>query len=161
VCYYDSIKIEKLDRGETMYIKNITFGLIVVGLLGGCSTDIGDIADKYRANPKKGTLVEEIITEDIIPEIKKYGKTDLIAMEYANRCFTKASTPKEANICRVNIVKKFGNDYSFNKFKIWDKATKQKVLNFLSHNTSAVSCYMRADEAKDIIGCKDPIDPNF
>jgi len=144
-----------------MYIKNITLGLIVVGLLGGCSTDIGDIADKYRANPKKGSVVEGIITKDIIPEVKKYGKRELIAMEYANRCFTKASTVDEANICRVNIVKKFGNDYSLDKFQSWDKPTKQKVLNFLSHNTSAISCYMKANEAKDIIGCKDPIDPNF
>ncbi len=144
-----------------MYKKNITLGLIVVVLATGCDIDIQDVVDKYRKNPKEGSLVEEIINKDIIPEVKRHGRADLIAMEYAKRCFTKASTVKEANICRVNIINKYGNEYKFNKFNRWDMDMKNRVLGFLNHNTSAISCYLKADKAKDIIGCKDPIEPNF
>jgi len=56
---------------------------------------------------------------------------------------------------------KYGEEYRFEPFTTWNKTKQQKVLAFLEHNEEAVRCYAAAKKARDIIPCKDPIEPQF
>jgi len=144
-------------------MKKVLISIMLVVGFTACSIglDAQQIVKKYRQSPRDNGLRAEIIEEDIIPFYKENATKDLEAMSYAKKCFNNALTTQEANECRTLIVDKYGDDYSFDKFKIWDKDMKQKMNDFLDNNTEAISCYAKAKKAKDILPCKDPIDPNF
>jgi len=119
------------------------------------------IIKKYKEHPRKGGIREDIITHDLLPEMKKDAKQDLLAISYAQSCFTNAKSVPEAEVCRNAIVKKYGEEYSFNPFHVWNSKMKQKVLDFLNYNKASAECYAKANEAKDILPCNDPKDPDF
>jgi len=143
--------------------QNRILGLVSAVLFLTACSDITteQILQKYRENPRRGGIREDIITHDLLPEMKKDAKEDIIAINFAQNCFSKANNITEAERCRYIIVDKYGDEYSFRPFKKWDLSMQQKVLTFLTFNKESAECYLKANKARDILPCKDPKDPDF
>jgi len=145
------------------FIKIVMFTIVVSTFFMTACSDITtkEVIKKYRENPRRGGVREDIITHDLLPDIKKDAKQDLIAISYAEDCFSVAQSVEDAEACRIKIVKRYGDEYSLPSFTKWNESTKQKVLDFFIFNKASAECYIRAEKARDILPCKDPIDPNF
>lgn len=144
-----------------LFKKSFFFTLLLIFISACSDITTQQILQKYRENPRQGGIREDIITHDILPDIRKDAQQDLIAIEYAQSCFSKAKSIEEAEVCRHTISSKYGQEYSFEAFTKWNDTIKQKVLDFLASNKASVECYAKAKKAHDILPCKDPIEPNF
>jgi hypothetical protein len=154
-------KLQKEFEGERVKVF-IGIYLLVVVFMSGCSDITGEqIIKKYKENPRKGGLREDIITHDLLPDMREDAKKDLLAIRYAKECFIKATDLKDAEVCRVSIVQKYGNEYSFEPFKEWNSEKKEQVLDFLNYNEKSAECYSKAKKARDILPCYEPKDPDF
>ena len=153
--------IQKEFEGERVKVL-IGIYLLVVVFMSGCSDITGEqIIKKYKENPRKSGIREDIITHDLLPDMREDAKKDLLAIGYAKECFTKATALKDAEVCRVSIVKKYGDEYSFQPFKEWNSEKKEQVLDFLNYNEKSAECYLKAKKARDILPCHEPKDPDF
>ena len=144
----------------------VKFIFLFVGIIlfNGCSLDIdtASIIKKYKEDPRRdGSLREEIIEQDILPEFHKETPHQLQAIRFAKKCYRRAQDVKMANSCRKETVQRFGDEFDFNEYKVWDESMKQKVMNFLNDQEVFILCYDRAKKAKDILSCPDPKEPNF
>jgi len=138
--------------------------LFILSVFWGCSMDVDavKVIQKYKEDPRRdGSIREAVIEEDILPQYHKEAKHQIAAIRFAKKCYIKTSDVTQANDCRKATVNKFGDEFDFNEFKVWDKEMKQKVMNFLNDNEVAVLCYDRAKKAKDLLHCPDPKDPDF